>query len=159
MKRNNKKGFTLIELLAVIVILAILATAAFTLILPKINEGRKKSFISEVAEVVHGAELYCTEHDCNDTSIDIYDVLLANNYIQKQGADKAKWGGKVFIDKNTDSAGLVTYSFKVAFRNENYKTYDKDATSKKYCVEYKALTIDKVVEVNNDEDNAANFEC
>ena len=99
MKKNNKKGFTLIELLAVIVILAILATAAFTLVLPKINEARKKSFTSELGEVQKAAELYCSEHDCSGASGKTIKVseLLEKGYMTKQGYDTNKYGGVVKV--------------------------------------------------------------
>ena len=153
---KNKKGFTLVELLAVVVILAILATAAFTLVLPKINESRKKSFLSEAGEIIKAAELYCSEHTCDDVKLGIKADLLEGGYLQKQGAVDAAsgsittWGGVVQIKKiTTDGSTLVKYEYYINFRNENYKTNG--------CPKYKNLTVDSIQDAGTT--NAANLSC
>ena len=111
---KNKKGFTLVELLAVIVILAILATAAFTLVLPQIEKSRKKSFISEVANIIDSAELYFLDNPTK-TQVSIGDLknLIKNYDEEKQGCVKAP---------TTDASGNATTGYTVYFTNGDYQT-------------------------------------
>ena len=52
MKRLNKKGFTLVELLAVIVILAILMTIAFSVVPGLQNNAKKTGMDTELRKIV-----------------------------------------------------------------------------------------------------------
>ncbi len=72
MKKNNKKGFTLIELLAVIVILAILATAAFTLIMPSVNKNRAKTFLSNITSITDAYDNFVFEGNTPNTGTGTY---------------------------------------------------------------------------------------
>lgn len=105
---KSKKGFTLIELLAVIVILAVLATAAFTLVIPQIEKARKKSFISEAASIIDSAEIYFTQNPA-ETCVKI--ETLGNTYIKNY--DDSKKG----IVQYSSSAG-----FSINFTNGTWKT-------------------------------------
>ena len=106
---KNKKGFTLVELLAVIVILAILATAAFTLVLPQIEKSRKKSFVSEVASIIDSAELYFLEHPTEE-SVKIEDL---KPYIKNYDSSKV---GCVLAPTSTNN------NYQIRFSNGDYKT-------------------------------------
>ena len=109
MKKNNKKGFTLIELLAVIVILAILATAAFTLVLPRIEEARKKSFISEISGVMDAADQYFFDNPSEDC------FVIANSgasYLKNFDSTNMKG----VVKKNTTGGNTVSYT------NGTYRT-------------------------------------
>ena len=109
---KNKKGFTLVELLAVIVILAILATAAFTLVLPQIEKSRKKSFVSEVASIIDSAELYFLEHPTEQT-VKIGDL---KSYIKNY--DTSKVGCVQAPNTTTNNSD----NYKVKFSNGDYQT-------------------------------------
>ena len=112
MKRNNKKGFTLIELLAVIVILAILATAAFTLVIPAINRARANTFATEAANMVEVAERYFATHSSsNCVSIN---KLVSDGEIK---GDVNKYFGFVYVEnKNTNP------TYYIAFTNGSFYT-------------------------------------
>ncbi len=57
MKKNtNSKGFTLIELLIVVVILALIATAAAMAIIPMFNQARADTFITDSIALIDGAK-------------------------------------------------------------------------------------------------------
>ncbi len=92
---KNKKGFTLIELLVVIVILAILAVAAYTIIGPRLDQARKRTFISDVSEVVKAYQLYCNSNSCT-SPVDV-GTLVSSGYLQKQGYDANKFKGSVQV--------------------------------------------------------------
>ena len=106
---KNKKGFTLVELLAVIVILAILATAAFTLVLPQIEKSRKKSFVSEVASIIDSAELYFLEHPTETQAT----ITQLKPFIKNWDASKA---GCVQAPTSSDA------NYKIKFTNGDYQT-------------------------------------
>ena len=108
MKKNNKKGFTLIELLAVIVILAILATAAYTLVIPRINEQKPKTFITDVSNVIDAAELYFNEKGTTNVTVS---TLLSGGYLKVTG--------------NTDVKGIVELKnniYYISYTNGSYMT-------------------------------------
>jgi prepilin-type N-terminal cleavage/methylation domain-containing protein len=129
MKKNNKKGFTLIELLAVIVILAILATAAYTLIIPRINAEKPKTFVTDISNITDAYDMYVntsttaptnstfkiyttttssTNVACKCVSID---ALIENGNLKFTGNDKAK--GIVAVCNN---------QYYVSYANDSYKT-------------------------------------
>ena len=112
---KNKKGFTLVELLAVIVILAILATAAFTLVLPQIEKSRKKSFVNEVSNILESAELYFLE---NPTAKNVT-IEGLKTYIKNY--DSSKKGCVCIVYKDNDiTKDVIGYS--IRFSNGDYKT-------------------------------------
>ena len=105
---KNKKGFTLIELLAVIVILAILATAAFTLVLPQLEKARRRSFVSEISSLVDSAELYFLDHpSANSVTINGMKTYMKNYDASKRGC----------IQRATSSTG-----YKIKYTNGKYST-------------------------------------
>ena len=109
---KNKKGFTLVELLAVIVILAILATAAFTLVLPQIEKSRKKSFVSEAASIIDSAELFFLEHPtAKSVSLEELKPYIKNYDSSKTGC----------ICPPTE--GTNAHGYMIRFSNGDYKTY------------------------------------
>ena len=109
---KKKKGFTLVELLAVIVILAILATAAFTLVLPQIEKSRKKSFVSEAANIIDSAELYFLDHPTAE-SVSIEEL---KPYIKNYDSSKT---GCICPPKEGPNA----HGYMIRFSNGDYKTY------------------------------------
>ena len=137
---RNKKGFTLVELLAVIVILAILATAAFTLVLPQIEKSRKKSFVSEVASIIDSAELYFLEHP-TELSVKIEDL---KPYIKNYDSSKV---GCVMAPLDEGD------NYTIRFSNGDYKT---DGTTLYEIGDLKAASgaaTDKVVKIDGDHPN------
>ena len=124
MKKNNKKGFTLIELLAVIVILAILATAAYTLIIPKINENKPKTFVTDISNLIDAYDLYSNAGDpmisqtysqgSNSKKCQIVSVqnLIDKGHLKMTGNDKAK-GVIAHCDDN---------KYYVSYTNGSYAT-------------------------------------
>ncbi len=114
MKKNNKKGFTLIELLAVIVILAILATAAFTLVIPRITEARKNSFVTDAASAVDAAEGYFLQHS------GVYCVNV--DQLIKDGLVKGTIGINAGYVVYSPANGTTGTEFTVAYRNGSYQT-------------------------------------
>ena len=140
MKKNNKKGFTLVELLAVIVILAILATAAYTLIIPKINENKPKTFISDIATISEAYDNYATTGGALTTvtynSMSCKYVTIAN--LISNGALK--------FTGNTAAMGLVAVCNK-----EYYISYTngKYMTTKDTLVKTSSVTVSDAGELSN----------
>ena len=140
---KNKKGFTLVELLAVIVILAILATAAFTLVLPQIEKGRRNSFVTEAARVIESADVYFVQHSTPKSNSPVRCVnvkTLCDEGLIKNCNDK--WKGRVELDPTKSETKI---SFKTTtYGTEGTGTYkisdlkDDDGNAKE----------DKVVKVN-----------
>ena len=137
---KNKKGFTLVELLAVIVILAILATAAFTLVLPQIEKSRKKSFVSEAANIIDSAELYFLDHPTEESA----SITDLKPYIKNYDASKA---GCVMAPLDEGD------NYTIRFSNGDYKT---DGTTLYEIGDLKAASgaaTDKVVKIDGDHPN------
>ena len=115
---KNKKGFTLIELLAVIVILAILATASFTLVLPQIEKARKRSFISEAANIIESAEVYFANHISNEKVRCVKISTLAADGVLKNKT--GKYGNVYYVTEKLGSVPAGT--FKIRFNNSSFQT-------------------------------------
>ena len=121
---KNKKGFTLIELLAVIVILAILATASFTLVLPQIEKARKKSFVSEAANIIEAAEVYFANNISNDKVRCVkIEGLKAQGLLKNP---KGKFGAVYYVPETIKNAsGTVVAAggtFKISLSNSSFMT-------------------------------------
>ena len=133
MKKNNKKGFTLVELLAVIVILAILAVAAYTIVIPKLNENKPKPFISDISALVDAYIAYtgaggtvqtqsgvkiCTSSSCNTTSTS---TTVSCDYVTvKKLIDEGYI--KIVNKEAVGSVALCNKQYYVSYSNGSYMT-------------------------------------
>ena len=99
---KNKNGFTLVELLVVIVILAVLSVAAYTIVSPRVEESRKKSFLSEISETNKSAQRYFIDHS------DSYTVSISELF---EGGYLAKVGDISSYDGYITREGNVYYIF------------------------------------------------
>ena len=97
--KNTKKGFTLVELLVVIAIVAILATVAiigYTSFTKKAEQAADQAAVSQMNTVLEaaqaGGEVVVVEGNDALTAINIFKVLVANEYNDELVAYYEKYG-------------------------------------------------------------------
>lgn len=103
MKKLNKKGFTLVELLAVIVILAILAVAAMTNVIPKMEQAKLGTVGSSSLTIIE---------NLSACMMDFYDTATANNNEICRGIEKKADGETTEITWKTFKANYTDFSGK-----------------------------------------------
>ena len=91
---------TLIEIMVVMVIMALVATAAGFAIVPQITKARIKQSSADAKAVSAGAEMFLTEHDNCPT----LDELLSEKILDKNKNTKDAWGNAFTIECNEDGA-------------------------------------------------------
>lgn len=93
-------GMTLIEIMIVMVIMALVATAAGFAIIPQLNKAKVKQTSTDAKAVASAAELYMAEHDeCPNVEQLVQDKILA-----KDKNTKDAWDNDFSIDCDEDGA-------------------------------------------------------
>jgi general secretion pathway protein G len=91
---------TLIEIMVVMVIMALVATAAGFAIVPQITKARIKQTSADAKAIASAAEMYLTEHDGCPT----LDELLSEKILDKNKNTKDAWGNAFTIECDEDGA-------------------------------------------------------
>ena len=116
MKKMNKKGFTLIELLAVIVILGLLMAIAIPSVTKYINQSRKKTLASTIANYIQAVSVQVNNGDDQFTDSSIYAIPIECISLEKGGKNpfgdwapvSSNYWAYVLVQPNGDS---YTYGF------------------------------------------------
>ncbi len=154
MKKNKQKGFTLVELLAVIVILAILATAAYTLIIPKINENKPKTFVSDVSSLVAAYDAYAQFETPKEGSISLYTSSSSSTKVACTYAtvEELISSGNIKITGNDKAKGIVALcnrQYYVSYTNGRYMTSYSIGSTSGSLVDNRIISFSEDGTINN----------
>jgi general secretion pathway protein G len=99
-RRRRAAGMTLIEIMIVMVIMALVATAAGFAIIPQLNKAKIKQTSADAKAIASGAELYMAEHDkCPSVEDLVSDKILA-----KDKNTKDAWDNDFTVECDEDGA-------------------------------------------------------
>jgi len=98
--KRRQSGMTLIEIMIVMVIMALVATAAGFAIIPQLNKAKIKQTSTDAKAIASAAELYMAEHDeCPNV-----DDLISDRILAKDKNTKDAWNNDFSIDCDEDGA-------------------------------------------------------
>lgn len=132
---KNEEGMTLIELLAVLVIIAIVALIAVPAIGNIINNSKDKAILADASNIIAGAKIAVQDGACTeaktDTSVTCSETNLKDGYVENVK------GSGFSATRGTDGAWTVTYPELANIKNDKFKPYESNATSKTTVTEKK----------------------
>ncbi|MDH5673457.1 MAG: type II secretion system GspH family protein [Myxococcales bacterium] len=99
-ERRRRQGMTLIEIMIVMVIMALVATAAGFAIIPQLNKAKIKQTSTDAKAVASAAELYLAEHDDCPTVQD----LVSEKILDKKKNVQDAWKNDFTIECDEDGA-------------------------------------------------------
>ena len=94
---------TLIEIMIVMVIMALVATAAGFAIIPQLNKAKVKQTSTDAKAVASAAEMYMAEHDECPT----VEQLVSEKILAKDKNTKDAWGNDFSIECDEDGATVM----------------------------------------------------
>ena len=98
--RVGRRGFTLIEIMIVMVIMALVATAAGFAIIPQLNKAKIKQTSADAKAIASASELYMAEHDTCPSVAD----LVSDKILAKDKNTQDAWGNDFTIECDEDGA-------------------------------------------------------